>query len=115
MKTKTMDKALKNDLRERVVNAWQVGNGGKKDQVYILDSDNGLAVIISKALYQAEIVLFRNTPNSNRALDQYLRSLLESIADELLPFVEEYSGQSVDVIMPLIDVKAGWMTIFYKF
>jgi hypothetical protein len=102
------------NLRQHVIDAWQTGHGGTADQVHTMIGEDGLVIIIPKALYQAEVVLFRNAQNSAKILDQYLRTLLESISEDLLPAVEDYTGRHVHEIVPLVDLKAGWMTIFYR-
>jgi hypothetical protein len=107
-------KTLSVKLKDRVLEAWQVGHGGNPDEVHILVSENSIALILPKAMVQAEIVLFNNTSNI-KALDKYVRSMLEMIAEDLSPFVEDYSGREIEEIVPLIDLKAGWITAFYKF
>jgi uncharacterized protein YbcI len=105
---------LSDELRNRVRDAWQTGHGGSPEDVHILVSDSSIALILPKAMVQAEIVLLNNT-SSTRILDQYVRSMLEMIAEDLSPLIEDYSGREIKEIVPLIDLKAGWMTAFYKF
>jgi len=102
------------ELRKRVLEAWQVGHGGNPDHVHILGGENSIALVLPKAMVQAEMVLFKNTSNT-RALDQYLRSVLEMIAEDLSPIIEDCSGREILTIVPLIDLKAGWITAFYQF
>jgi hypothetical protein len=115
MTTKVTDKKLTEKLSEIVLDAWQTGHGGNPEEVHLVTSDDSLALMIPKAMYQAEIVLFKNTVTNTRVLDQYLRSLLETIAEDLKPLIEEYSAKTVQQIVPLIDLKAGWIIAFYRF
>ena len=101
-------------LSQHFLEAWQAGHGGNPDEVHILMGDNSIALAIPKAMVQAETVLFNNTTNT-RVLDQYLRSVLEMIAEDLSSTIEDYSGREVMQVIPLIDLKAGWITAFYRF
>ena len=102
------------ELSQLFLEAWQTGHGGNPDEVHILLGDNSIALAIPRAMVQAETVLFNNTTNT-RVLDQYLRSVLEMIAENLSPTIEDYFGREVMQIIPLIDLKAGWITAFYRF
>ncbi len=102
------------ELSQRFLEAWQAGHGGNPDEVHILIGDNSIALTIPRAMVQAEKVLFNNTTNT-RVLDQYLRSVLEMIAEDLSSTIEDYSGREVMQVVPLIDLKAGWITAFYRF
>ena len=101
-------------LSQHFLEAWQAGHGGNPDEVHILMGDNSIALAIPKAMVQAETVLFNNTTNT-RVLDQYLRSVLEMIAEDLISTIEDYTGREVMQLVPLIDLKAGWITAFYRF
>lgn len=101
-------------LSQRFLEAWQAGHGGNPDEVHILMGDNSIALAIPRAMVQAEKVLFNNTTNT-RVLDQYLRSVLEMIAEDMSSTIEDYSGREVMQVIPLIDLKAGWITAFYRF
>jgi hypothetical protein len=115
MMSNLVDKTLTEKLSEIFLEAWQTGHGGSPEEVHLVAGVDSLALIIPKAMYEAEIVLFKNTTTNTRILDQYLRSLLEAIADDLRPMVEEYTGRKIKRIVPLIDLKAGWITAFYRF
>ena len=115
MISKTIGNLTEEELKERVIAAWQAGHGGSAEEVYLLSAENSIAVIIPKAMYQAEIVLFKNTTNSTKILDQYLRSMLEIISDELEPDIEAYAGRPIMEMIPLIDLKAGYITALYTF
>ena len=115
MSVKTIKKKSKQELKDRVIQAWLDGQVGSADEVLVLSGENSLAVIIPKTMYQAEIVHFKNTTNSTNILDQYLRSLLEIISDELQEDIEGYAGQEIKDMVPLIDLKAGYITTLYLF
>ena len=102
------------ELSQRFLDAWKVGHGGDPDEVHVLVGDNSIALTIPRAMVKAETVLFNNTTNT-RVLDQYLRSVLEMIAEDLSSTIEDYSGREVMQVIPLIDLKAGWITAFYRF
>jgi uncharacterized protein YbcI len=102
------------ELSQHVLEAWRVGHGGNPDEVHILIGDNSIALTIPKAMVQAEKVLFNNTTNT-QVLDQYIRSVLEMIAEDLKPLIEGYTGREVQQVIPLLDLKAGWITAFYRF
>lgn len=102
------------ELSQRFLEAWQAGHGGNPEQVHILRGDNSIALAMPRALVQAETVLFNNTTNT-RMLDQYLRSVLEMIAEDLSSAIEDYCGREVMQVIPLIDLKAGWITVLYRF
>lgn len=114
MTQNTITKRFSEELSQRVREAWQVGHGGNPEEVHILIGENSIALAIPKAMVQAETVLFNNTTNT-RVLDQYLRSVLEMIAEDLSSTIEDYSGREVKQVIPLIDLKAGWITAFYRF
>lgn len=115
MNVKTIKNQREHKLRERVLEAWKTGHGGTAEQVHLLTDQNNLALIIPKAMYKAEIVLFKNSTHSTQILDQYLRSLLETISDELQSEIEGYMGKEIKEMVPLIDLKAGYITAFYHF
>lgn len=102
------------ELSQRFLEAWQAGHGGNPDEVHILMGDNSIALAIPRAMVKAETVLFNNTTNT-RVLDQYIRSVLEMIAEDLSSTIEDYFGREVMQVIPLIDLKAGWITAFYRF
>lgn len=115
MNLKTIDLQVADKLKERFLEAWQTGHGGSAEEVHLLTAQDSLAVIIPKAMYQAEIVLFQNTTNSSKVLDHYLRSLLETISNDLEPEIEKHTGREIKEMVPLVDLKAGYITALYRF
>jgi hypothetical protein len=113
MSENTIHKSISKKLGQLFLEAWQASHGGNPDEIHTLMGDNSIAFIVSKAMVQAEIALYQKT--TNRVLDQYLRSVLEMIAEDLIAPIEDYSGRQIQQVIPLIDLKAGWITAFYRF
>jgi hypothetical protein len=107
--------ALPERIKKQILTAWQEGHGGNAEQAHLLQGDEGLVLLIPKALYQAEIELTHNSEGGSRVFNRYLRSLVDSVSSELLPLVETYTNQNIDEIIPLIDPRAGWIIAFYRF
>ena len=101
-------------LSQRFQDAWQKGHGGNPDEAHILIGDKSIALILPGAMVKAETALFNKSSNT-RVLDQYLRSVLEMVAEDLSSLIEDYFGREVKQVIPLIDLKAGWITAFYRF
>lgn len=103
-------------IKRFLLDAWQTGHGGDPDQIHFLQGENVISLMIPRAFYQAEKKLFNsaNATSSTRILNQYIRTLLESVAEEAIPLIEKYSNRSVTKIIPLIDLEAGWITALYK-
>ena len=112
-------KAANNDnlqkLSQRILSAWQSGHGGSADIAHLLTGKDSMAVIIPRALYQAEIELFKNTPGSAKILDQYLRSLVDAISDDLQQEIETIAGRGIKEVVPIVDLKGGYITAFFRF
>ena len=102
-------------LKMGILEAWQTGHGGQPDKVHLLSGEDSLALIIPKALYQAEIDFSSSPTNSTKLLNQYLRTLLDTVSVELQPLVEEFAKQDVEEIVPLVDLRSGWIIAFYRF
>lgn len=115
MALKNIEATLSEKIKTHILAAWQEGHGGSADQVHLLQGEDGLALLMPKALYQAEIDLFRNTTGGTRVVNQYLRTLLDTISSEHVPLIEEFTQQTVEEIVPLIDLRAGWIIAFYRF
>lgn len=115
MTLKTNNDNLEIQLKQRILSAWKSGHGGSPDTVHLLSGKESLAVIIPKALYQAEIELFKNTAGSSKILDQYLRSLLDTISDGLEGDIEQLTGRQIRQFTPIVDLKSGYITALYSF
>jgi hypothetical protein len=98
-----------------ILSAWHEGHGGSADQAYVFQGDEGIVLMIPKALYQAELNLLRYYSSGSKLLDRYLRSLLETVAIEVSLEIEECLDQKIDQAIPLVDMSAGWAIIFYRF
>jgi hypothetical protein len=114
MKKNTAHESFSKVLSHRFLEAWQTGHGGNPDEAHILIGDSSLALTIPGAMVKAETALFNKSQNT-RVLDQYLRSVLEMVAEDLIPLIEDYFGREIKQVIPLIDLKAGWITAFYRF
>lgn len=110
--------ALQPNLRERLkddlLKAWRTGHGGAADTVHLLQGEEGLALMIPKGLLQAEIELSRKA-GGGRLIQNYIRELLLLISNEMIPSVEEFTGRRVQVVDPLVDLRAGWIISFFRF
>jgi hypothetical protein len=115
MTQKTNKDNVEITLKQRILSAWKSGHGGSPDTVHLLTGKESLAVIIPKALYQAEIELFKNAPGSSKILDQYLRSLLDTISDDLQGDIEGITGRRIRQITPIVDLKSGYITALFSF
>ena len=104
------------DIKRFLLDAWQTGHGGDPEHIHFLQGENVISLMIPRAFYQAEKNLFNNgnATSSTRILNQYIRTLLETVADEAIPLIEKYSNRTVTKIIPLIDLEAGWITALYK-
>lgn len=117
MNMQESEKNLPSRIKQQILEAWEAGHGGTPDQVHLLQGDDGMALIIPKALYQAEIDLVKreSSGGGGRVLNQYLRTLLHTVATDFSPMIEEISQQKVEDVVPLIDLRAGWAIAFYRF
>lgn len=104
------------EIKQFLLDAWQTGHGGDPEHIHFLQGENVISLMIPRAFYQAEKNLFNsaNATSSTRILNQYIRTLLETVADEAIPLIEKYSSRPVIKVIPLIDLEAGWITALYK-
>lgn len=102
-------------LSQRILSAWKSGHGGSPNTVHLLSGKDSLAVIIPRALYLAETELFKNEAGSAKILDQYLRSLVETISDDLQEELEQIAGRQIHKVVPIVDLKGGYITALYHF
>lgn len=102
-------------IKQDILAAWKEGHGGSADKVHLLHGEDGLVLLIPKALYQAELDLHRTATGGGKVLNQYLRTLLHTVASEFIPIVEEITEKKIENVIPLIDLRAGWAMAFYQF
>jgi hypothetical protein len=102
-------------IKQDILTAWQEGHGGSAEQVHLYQGEEGLVLLIPKALYQAELELNRTSTGGGRVLNQYLRTLLHTVASDFIPMMEEIAGKSIREVVPLIDLRAGWAIALYRF
>ena len=102
-------------LAEAILNAWQEGHGGNAEKAHIFHGQDGIVLMIPKALYEAELNLLRYYSNGAKLLDRYLRSLLETVADDIAIEIQNTTENNIGNAIPLVDLNAGWAIIFYRF
>lgn len=102
-------------IKQNIVSAWQEGHGGTAEKAHLLHSNDGVVLLIPEALYQAEMTLSRNPGAGGNVLDQYLRTLLHTVASDFVPMLEKNTNQTIDQVIPLVDLHAGWAIAFYRF
>lgn len=102
-------------LSDAILNAWQEGHGGSAEKAHIFHGKDGIVLMIPKALYEAELNLLRSYSNGSKLLDRYLRSILETVADEIALVFESSTEKTIGQAIPLVDLTAGWAIIFYNF
>jgi hypothetical protein len=102
-------------IKQNIVSAWQEGHGGTAEKAHLLHSNDGVVLLIPEALYQAEMTLSRNSGTGGNVLDQYLRTLLHTVASDFVPMLEKNTNQTIDKVIPLVDLHAGWAIAFYRF
>jgi hypothetical protein len=110
-----LENSVSDKVKQDILTAWKEGHGGSAESVHLFQGDEGLVLLIPKALYQAELDLHRTATGGGKVLNQYLRTLLHTVASEFIPMVEEITGQKIDDVVPLIDLRAGWALAFYRF
>lgn len=115
MQETNFEDALSDKIRHDIVSAWQEGHGGSADQAHLFQGEEGLVLLIPKALYQAELDLYSNSAGGGRVLNQYLRTLLHTVASDFIPMLEKNTKQTIEEVIPLIDLRAGWAIAFYRF
>ena len=113
MVAKNLETPLSEKLKREILAAWKEGHGGSSEQVYLTKGEDGMVLLIPKALYQAELDLNRTATGGSRVLYQYLRTLLYNVASEFIPLIEEIIEKEIEDVTPLVDLKAGWAIIFY--
>jgi hypothetical protein len=106
---------LPETINQQILKAWQDGHGGDAEQVHSFHGKDGMVLLIPKALYKAELDLHRNAQGGSRVLNQYLRTLLERVASDFIPLVEEDTNQIIEDVIPLIDIRSGWAIVFYRY
>lgn len=102
-------------IKQDILTAWQEGHGGSAENVHLYQGEEGLVLLIPKALYQAELELNRTSTGGGRVLNQYLRTLLHTVASDFIPMIEEIAGKTIGEVVPLIDLRAGWAIALYRF
>ena len=102
-------------LTESILNAWQEGHGGSADKAHIFHGHDGIVLMIPKALYEAELNLLRSYSHGAKLLDRYLRSILDTVADEIAQEIDSNFENTISHATPLVDLTAGWAIIFYSF
>jgi hypothetical protein len=107
----SMAERIKNDLLQ----AWQIGHGGGAEKAHLLLGEDGLALMIPKGLLQAEIELSRKAGAGTRVIHNYVRELLHLVSSELIDLVEEFAQRRIDEVVPLVDLRAGWVIAFFRF
>ena len=106
---------LTGKITQDILTAWQEGHGGSAEQVHLFQGEEGFVLLIPKALYQAELELNRTSTGGGRVLNQYLRTLLHTVASDFIPMIEEIAGETISEVVPLIDLRAGWAIALYLF
>jgi len=109
------EQVLLEKIKMKILADWRESHGGEAEKAILLDGEDGVALMITDAFYQAEIELSHNPVSSTAILSEYLHTLLESVSEELLPAIEEFCGRRIREIVPLIDVRAGWVIAFFSF
>lgn len=115
MERSKMGTAVSEKIKHDILAAWHEGHGGSAEQVHLFQGEEGLVLLIPKALYQAELDLHRTSTGGGRVLNQYLRTLLHTVASDFFPMVEEITERKIDDVVPLIDLRAGYAIAFYRF
>ena len=115
MEQMKIDSDVVERIKNSILSAWQEGHGGSATLVHLFEGQEGLVVMIPKALYQAELDLHSNKAGGGKVLNQYLRTLLQTVAAGFIPMVEETTSRQIGEIVPLFDLRAGWAIIFYRY
>ena len=115
MATQALQSNLSERLKSDLLMAWKTGHGGSPEVVHLLYGEEGLAMMIPKGLLEAEIALSRKAGGSSRLIHNYLRELLHVVTMDLVELVEEFTQKHVEEVVPLIDLRAGWVTAFFRF
>lgn len=115
MQAANFENALFDKIKLDILSAWQEGHGGSADQAHLFQGEEGVVLLIPKALYQAEADLYSNSASGGRVLNQYLRILLHTVASDFIPMLEKNTKQTIDEVVPLVDLRAGWAIAFYRY
>ena len=115
MKMSQFEDGISEKVKQNILSAWQEGHGGHAKEVHLLHSKDGLVLLIPEALYQAETDLSRNSEAGGEVLNQYVRTLLYTVASDFVPMLEKNTNQSIEEVIPLVDIRAGWAIAFYRF
>lgn len=110
-----IDSEVVERIKNSILTAWKEGHGGGATQVHLFEGDEGIVLMIPKALYQAELDLHSNKAGGGKVLNQYLRTLLQTVAADFISMVEETTNRKVGEVIPLFDLRAGWAIIFYQY
>ena len=114
MTVENLNTSLLDKVKNRFLTAWQEGHGGSSEKIYLTAGEDGIVLMIPQALYQAEVELHRTASGGSKVLNQYLRTLLNAVAEEFISEVEEIVDQKIEDVIPLFDIRAGWAIIFYR-
>lgn len=107
--------ALSDKIKQDILSAWHEGHGGSAEQALLFQGKEGVVLLIPKALYQAEMDLYSNSAGGGRVLNQYLRTLLHTVASDFIPMLEENTQQTINEVIPLVDLRAGYAIAYYRF
>lgn len=102
-------------LKDNLLKAWQVGHGGGAETVHLLQGEDGLALVIPKGLLQAEIEVTRKAGAGSRLIHNYVRELLQLVSTDLVEQVEAFTQKRIEQVIPLVDLRAGWIMAFFRF
>ena len=115
MSISNIEAGISEKIKQEIISAWREGHGGTADKVHMFQSDEGMVLLIPGAFYQAEINLYNNSAEGDKVLNQYLSTLLHSVASGLVPMLEENTKQTIGEVIPLVDLFAGWAIAFYRY
>lgn len=115
MATQKIETTMAERIKGNLLQAWQAGHGGDPEKAHMLQSEEGLALMIPKGLLQAELDISRQAGAGTRVIHNYVRELLHLVSSDLIELVEEFSQRRVDEVVPLVDLRAGWVIAFFRF
>lgn len=102
-------------IKQEILDAWHEGHGGSAEQINLFYGDEGIILLIPKAFYQAELDLHRATTGGKRVLNQYLHTLLSTVASEYISKFEALTQKDIKEVVPLIDLREGYVIVYYKY
>jgi hypothetical protein len=114
MAKKNIEKPTPEKIKQDILQAWQEGHGGDAENVQLFYGEEGVVMLIPKAMYAAELTLDRASSAGGKIVDQYVRTLLHTVAGEISPKIKELTGVTIDEIIPLIDLRAGWAIALFR-